>query len=143
MRPGGHGKEAMVDWLDTLQTLVGMAIVVAVAAASVFTYGSRIGVWFTQLLSEDRRLFWAAVGLACWTVIVGVVAWAVSFLVYVAYIGGQPGTPSGWAAAASIGLLLASPAVAILAGIPWLVLVGLVRVVRWRSRTSEGREHSE
>jgi len=124
-----------VEWLDTLETVVGAVIVIGVAAASIFRYGFRIGEWFSELVTENRRLYWTAIALPCWTVIVAVAAWAASFLVYMAYIGGQPGTPAGWAAGASIGLLLASPAVAILAGIPWLVLV-VVRVLRWRSRTS-------
>jgi hypothetical protein len=134
----------MMDCLDTLGTMVGVAIVLGVAAATLFRYGARIGVWFSQLAIENRTLYLAGIGLVCWTVIVGVVAWAVTFFVYVAYIGGQPDTAMGWTEAASLALLIASPVVALLAGIPWLVLIGLVRAVRalreLKALTPEGRE---
>jgi hypothetical protein len=128
-----------VDCLDTLGTVVGAAIVLAVAAASLFSFGSKIGVWFSELGSENRRLYWAAIGLVFWTVLVAGAAWGVSFLVYVAYIGGQPDGPTGWAGAASIGLLIASTAAALLAGIPWLAMVVAVRVIRWTTQRSAGR----
>jgi hypothetical protein len=133
----------MVEWLETLQTLVAAIVVLGMAAAGLFRYGSRIGTWFSELLSENRRLFWAAMGLVCWTITVGSVAWGVSFLGYVLRVGRQPDTPTDWASAASIGLLLASAVVAVLAGIPWLVLVGAVRLLRWSERRSGGRTQGE
>jgi hypothetical protein len=133
----------MVDCLDTLGTLLIGAVLLAFALASLFRFGSRIGVWFSELLTENRKLYWAAIGLACWTVIIGVVAWGVSLLVCVAYIGGQADTPMGWAGAASIGLLIASAVVALRAGIPWLAMVVAVRVLHWRSRRSGDRERAD
>jgi len=132
-----------VDCLDTLGTLLAGAALLGFALASLFGFGSKIGVWFSSVGTENRKLYGAAIGLVCWTVAVAAVAWCVSFLVYVVYIGEQPDTPTGWTGAASIALLLASPVVAMLAGIPWLVLVGALRVLRWRAGTFEGREHSE
>jgi hypothetical protein len=120
-----------VDWLDGLETALGAVLVIAVVAASIFRYGNRAGLWFSQLMSEDRRLFWAAIGLVCWTAIVGVAAWSVSFLVYVVRVAGQPTSPEGWAAAGSISLVTASITTALLAGIPWLLFVSAVRLLRW------------
>jgi hypothetical protein len=125
-----------VDWLDSLETVVGAIIVIAVVAASIFRYGNRAGLWFSELMSEDRRLFWAAIGLVCWTAVVAVAAWGATFVAYVVYFVGQPDSPEGWAAAASLSLVGASIAVAVLAGIPWLVFVGAVRVLRWMARRS-------
>ncbi|HEM60688.1 MAG TPA: hypothetical protein ENO24_00185, partial [Chloroflexi bacterium] len=107
-----------MNWLDSLETVVGAIIVIAVAAAGVFRYGNRVGLWFSELMSEDRRLFWAAVGLVCWTAAVAVVAWSATFLAYTVYFVGQPDTPEGWASATSISLVAASIAVVVLAGIP-------------------------
>ncbi|HUS69495.1 MAG TPA: hypothetical protein VM075_01805 [Anaerolineae bacterium] len=132
-----------MECLDTLGTLLAGAVLLAFVLASLFRFGSRIGEWFSSLETENRKLYWAAIGLVFWTVIVAVAAWGVSLLLYLAYAGVPLDNPAGWTTAASVGLLLASPVVALLAGIPWLVLVGLVRVIRWRSRRSGGREHSE
>jgi len=133
----------MADCLDALGTLLAGAALLAFAAISLFRFGSRIGVWFSELAAENRKLYRAAIGLVCWTVAVAAVAWCVSFVVYVVYIGERPDTPEGWAAAASISLLLASLVVAILAGIPWLVLASLVGVLRWRARRAGHREQGE
>ena len=133
----------MVEWLDTLETVVGAVIVIAFGAASLFRYGSRIAVWFSELLTENRRLYWAAIALVCWTVALATVAWVVSLVLVVASGAVAPDSPATWAAASSMALLFASAVVAILAGIPWLALVGLVRVLRWRSRRSGGLEQGE
>ena len=132
-----------MEWLDTLETVVGAVIVIAFVAASLFRYGSRIGVWFSELLTENRRLYWAAIAVVCWTVALAIVAWVVSLVLVVASGAVAPDSPATWAAASSMALLFASAVVAILAGIPWLVLVGLVRVLRWRSRRSGGLEQGE
>jgi len=133
----------MVEWLDTLETVVGAVIVIAFGAASLFRYGSRIAVWFSELLTENRRLYWAAIAVVCWTVALATVAWVVSLVLVVASGAVAPDSPATWAAASSMALLFASAVVAILAGIPWLALVGLVRVLRWRSRRSGGLEQGE
>ena len=132
-----------MDCLDTLGTLVAGAVLLAFALASLFGFGSRIGEWFSSLATENRKLYWAAIGLVFWTVIVAVAIWGVSFWFYVAYAGVQLDAPTGWAGAASISLLIASLAVAILAGIPWLAMVGAVRLLRWRSRRSGGRQRGD
>jgi len=136
-------KEAMVDWLDTAQTVVAALLLGAVVAVSIFRYGSRIGVWFSDLMTENRRLFWVAMALVGWTVALAAVAWGVSLFLYVAYAGVSLDTAASWTTASSVALLLASPVVAILAGIPWLILVGGVRLLRWRSRRSRGAEAGE
>ena len=133
----------MVEWLDTLETVVGAVIVIAFGAASLFRYGSRIAVWFSELLTENRRLYWAAIAVVCWTVALATVAWVVSLVLVVASGAVAPDSPATWAAASSMALLFASAVVAILAGIPWLALVGLVRVLRWRSRRSGGLEQGD
>ena len=125
-----------MDWIDSIQAVLGAIIVIAVVAASVFRYGNRAGLWFSELLSADRKLFWAAIGMACWTVVVAVGAWSVSFLAYVVRFADGPTGFEGWAAAASLGLIGVSVAVVTLAGLPWLVFLGIVRVIRWRGRRS-------
>jgi hypothetical protein len=129
-------KEAKVQWMETLQTVVAALVMLGVAAASLFRYGSRIGTWFSELRSDQRTLYRAAIGLVCWTVTVAGVAWAVALLLYLAYLGPLPDTLGSWATASSIAFLLATPAVAALAGLPWLVLAGIVRVLRWSERRS-------
>jgi hypothetical protein len=141
--PAVSPKEALVDWLDTLQTVVGALILAAVAAVSIFRYGSRIGVWFSELMTENRRLFWAAIALVGWTFALAAAAWGASLFLYLDYTGISPDRPATWATASSMALLLASPVVAILAGIPWLMLVGVVRLLRWRSRRAGGHEQGE
>lgn len=133
-----------MNCLDTLGTLLAGAAVLAFAAISLFKFGSRIGVWFSKLAAENRKLYWAAVGMVCWTVVVAGVAWGASVLVYLTYFQEQPATPSDWAGAASFALLVAAPIVGVLAGLPWLVLVVLVRAVRTlhdlKALTAEGDE---
>ncbi|HJX39578.1 MAG TPA: hypothetical protein VJ714_13340, partial [Anaerolineae bacterium] len=90
-----------MDCLDTLGTLLAGAVLLGFALASLFRFGSKIGVWFSSVGTENRKLYRAAIGLVCWTVAVAAVAWCVSFLVYVVYIGEQPDTPTGWTGAAS------------------------------------------
>jgi hypothetical protein len=136
-------KEAKVQWMETLQTIVAALVMLGVAAASLFRYGSRIGTWFSELRSDQRTLYWAAIGLVCCTVTVAGVAWVVAMLFYLAYLGPLPDTAGTWATASSVAFLLASPVVAVLAGIPWLVLVGIVRVLRWSERRSGGDPQSE
>jgi hypothetical protein len=133
----------MVQWMETLQTVVAALVVLGVATASLFRYGSRVGAWFSELRSEKRTLYWAAIGLVCWTVTLAAVAWAVALLFYLAYVDPPPDTAGTWATASSVALLLATPAVAVLAGIPWLVLVSIVRVLRWSERRSGRRTDSE
>jgi hypothetical protein len=134
---------AVVDWLDTVQTVVAALVLAAVGAVSIFRYGSRMGAWFSDLVAQNRRLFWAAMALAGWTVAVAAMAWGVALWLYAGYAGVSLDTPAPWTTASVIAILLASPAVAILAGIPWLILVGGVRVLRWRSSRSADREQGE
>jgi hypothetical protein len=141
--PAVSPKEAVVDWVDTLETVVVALILAAVAAVSIFRYGSRIGVWFSELMAENRRLFWAAIALVGWTFALAAGAWGASLLLYLNYAGIPLDRPANWATASSMALLLASPVVAILAGLPWLVLVGVVRLLRWRSRRAGVREQEE
>ena len=133
----------MVEWLDTLETVVAAVIMIAFLVLSLFRYGSRIGVWFSEIQTERRRLYRAAIALACWTIALATAAWVVSLVLVVASGAVAPDSPATWAAASSIALLSAAFVVAILAGIPWLVLAGLVRVLRWRSRRSGGLEQGE
>ena len=132
-----------MEWLDTLETVVAAVIMIAFLALSLFRYGSRIGVWFSEAQTESRRLYRAAIALACWTVALAAAAWGVSLVLIVASGAVAPNSPATWAAASSMSLLFASAVVAILAGIPWLVLAGLVRVLRWRSRRSGGLEQGD
>ncbi len=136
-------KETMVEWMETLQTIVAALVLLGVAAASLFRYGSRMGAWFSELRSEKRTLYWVAIGLLCWTVTLAAVAWAVALLFYLAYVGPPPDTAETWATASSVAPLLATPVVAVLAGIPWVVLVGVTRVLRWRERRSGGLKRGE
>jgi len=97
------------------------------------------------LAAENRKSFWAAVALACWTGAVAVVLWAVPFLAYVVCIAGQPGTLASCSGAVSLGAILPLAMVAFLfGGIPWLVFIGVVRTLRWwRSQMADDREHSQ
>jgi hypothetical protein len=135
----------MANCLDTLGTLVGGAAVLAVVLVALFRYGSSIGEWFSQLAAENRKLFWAAVGLACWTGVVGVVLFAVSLLSYIICIARRPDTLGSCTVAATLGTILPLAAAAvILGGFPWPVFIGVVRTLRWwRARTVDGREQSQ
>ena len=132
-----------MEWLDTLETVVAAVIMIAFLVLSLFRYGSRIGVWFSELQTESRRLYLAAIALVCWTITLAAGAWVVALLLLLASGAMVPDSPAAWAAASSIALLSAAFVVAILAGIPWLVLVATVRVLRWRSRRSGGLEQGE
>ncbi len=132
-----------MQWMETLQSIVAAVVLLGVAAVSLFRYGSRIGAWFSELRSEKRTLYRAAVGLVCWTVALTAVAWVVALLFYLAYLGPPPATAQGWATASSVALLVGAPVLAVLAGLPWLVLVGIVRVLRWSERWSGGPSQGE
>jgi hypothetical protein len=133
----------MVEWLEDLETLIGAIVLIGLFVVGLFRYGSRIGVWFSELSTENRRLYLAAIALVCWTITLAAGAWVVSLVLLLASGAIAPDSPATWAAASSMALLFASAVVAILAGIPWLALVGLVRVLRWRSRRSGGLEQGD
>jgi len=135
----------MENWLETLKALLGWVLVLAFFGAALFMYGSSIGEWFSQLAAENRKVFWAAVALACWTGVVAVVLWAVSLLSYVACIAGQPAAQGSCTLAATFGTILPLAVVAfILGGIPWFVFIGLVRALRWwKARTANDPQDSQ
>jgi MFS family permease len=136
-------KEATVDWLDTLETVIGAIIVLGVIAAAIFGYGSRTALWFSELRTQNRRLFWAAIALVCWTVAVGAGAWLVGLLVYVSSTAVALENPSSWSGASLVATLVAAPLTAVLAGIPWLALIGLLRLLRWQEQRAEVKEPDE
>jgi hypothetical protein len=136
-------KEAVVEWLDTLETVVGAIIVLGVIAAAIFGYGSRAALWFSEMQTRDRRLFWAAIALVCWTVVVGALAWVTGFLVYISSTGATLQNPSSWSGASLVASLVAALVAAVLAGIPWLALIGLVRLLRWREQRAAVKEPDE
>jgi hypothetical protein len=129
-----------VDWLEDLETLIGAIIFIGLFVVGLFRYGAGIGVWFAELSIENRKLYWAAIALVCWSVILAVAAWGLSLLLWLASGGAMPDSPAAWAAASSIALLSAAFTVALFAGIPWLVLVSFVRVLRWSKQRTGLRE---
>ena len=124
-----------MDWLEDLETLIGAIIFIGLFVVGLFRYGAGIGVWFAELSIENRRLYWAAIALVCWTIILAITAWGMSLVLWLASGGAIPDSPAAWATASAIALLSAAFTAAVFAGIPWLVLVTTVRVLRWRRRT--------
>ena len=133
----------MVEWLEDLETLIGAIVLIGLFVVGLFRYGSRIGVWFSELSTENRRLYLAAIALVCWTITLGAGAWVVHLLRFLAFGAMLPDSPAAWALASSIALVSAAFVVAILAGIPWLVLVNLVRVLRWWKQRTGVLEEGE
>jgi hypothetical protein len=139
-------KEAIVGSLQTLGMLLVGAALLAFSVAALFKFGSRIGVWFSQLADENRKLYWAAIGLACWTAVIAAGAGVVAYLFYLALFLEGPLTLWERAGLASVALSIAAGIVYRFASLPWDVLVRVVGALRTlrelKDLTPEGREES-
>ena len=141
--PREGGKITKVGWLEDLETLVAAIIFIGLFVVGLFRYGARSGQWFAELSIENRRLYWAGIALVCWTIALGAGAWLVHLLRFLAFGAKLPDSPAAWAVTSSIALVSAAFTVALFAGIPWLVLVSLVRALRWWKQRAGVFEHGE
>jgi hypothetical protein len=100
----------------------------------------KVGKRLKRLKAENPKWFWVVIGVGCWTVFVVGAPWL--WFTIAEYLAGYAPGSYEWEEAAVYGVCVFCPPQVCLTGLPWLVLLLVLRAKRERPRRRARRSRA-